>query len=259
MIHTAAQRRTPRPHYSAPKQASQTIRSRSKFGVYTGRMDLKRRCQLCGLPLEPVLRPGQRGGKQRSYCSVSCRRKADWLRRRVLKPMRSAVCVWCSRSFETNRDSTRFCSTECRKAETLRHLADKWRENNPRPAQYVYTCDFCSGEIVRDRPLGGSRRYHADCAVEAKRARYRKKTVARQSATVRPSGVSLLAVVERDGWACWLCGVMVDQSVPRTSRMGATVDHVVPLSKGGSDELENLRLAHWICNNKKSDSLVTNA
>ena len=37
--------------------------------------------------------------------------------------------------------------------------------------------------------------------------------------------------------------------------MGLTVDHVIPLSKGGSDELENLRPAHWICNNRKSDKV----
>ena len=115
------------------------------------------------------------------------------------------------------------------------------------------------GEIVRDTPLGGYKRYHAECSVEAKRARYRKKTVRRQSLTVRPSGVSLLDVVARDGWVCWLCNMPVDESLPRTSRMGATVDHVVPLAKGGSDELDNLRLAHWICNNKKSDRLVADA
>lgn len=209
-------------------------------------------CVIC----KGVIDPAKRGPKS-PYCSRDCGEKARAVAKR--RGPFDLVCHVCLKGFVSKQSHTRYCSPDCYRAANTVRASGRWKRLNPRPAQYVYTCDFCSGEILRDRPLGGSRRYHADCAVEAKRARYRKKTVARQSATVRPSGVSLLAVVERDGWACWLCGVMVDQFVPRTSRMGATVDHVVPLSKGGSDELENLRLAHWICNNKKSDSLVTNA
>jgi 5-methylcytosine-specific restriction endonuclease McrA len=41
----------------------------------------------------------------------------------------------------------------------------------------------------------------------------------------------------------------------RTSKMGLTVDHWIPLSKGGSDDMSNLRPAHWICNRRKSNSL----
>lgn len=32
-----------------------------------------------------------------------------------------------------------------------------------------------------------------------------------------------------------------------------TFDHHVPMSKGGDDELDNLRLAHWMCNQIKGD------
>lgn len=58
-----------------------------------------------------------------------------------------------------------------------------------------------------------------------------------------------LAVYERDGWLCWLCG----QLVGRASRGGydpqvASLDHVLPVSLGGSDDLANLRCAHRACN-----------
>lgn len=36
----------------------------------------------------------------------------------------------------------------------------------------------------------------------------------------------------------------------------ASVDHVIPLSKGGSSEEENLKLAHKDCNDKKGDLLI---
>lgn len=37
-------------------------------------------------------------------------------------------------------------------------------------------------------------------------------------------------VMERDGWTCQLCGAPADE-----------VDHVVPWSMGGTDDLDNLR------------------
>jgi 5-methylcytosine-specific restriction endonuclease McrA len=50
-------------------------------------------------------------------------------------------------------------------------------------------------------------------------------------------------VVERDGGVCHLCGLP-----------GATsADHVVPVSRGGRDELANLRAAHLSCNLARRD------
>jgi 5-methylcytosine-specific restriction endonuclease McrA len=57
----------------------------------------------------------------------------------------------------------------------------------------------------------------------------------------RRSRVRRLA--ERDGDLCWLCRGEFGEG-----RLLRTVDHVVPASAGGSDALENLRLAHKVCN-----------
>lgn len=35
----------------------------------------------------------------------------------------------------------------------------------------------------------------------------------------------------------------------------ATIDHIIPLSKGGKDEITNMQLAHYDCNQLKADSL----
>ena len=35
--------------------------------------------------------------------------------------------------------------------------------------------------------------------------------------------------------------------------MSASIDHVVPISHGGLDAWHNVRLAHWICNVRRSD------
>jgi 5-methylcytosine-specific restriction endonuclease McrA len=67
--------------------------------------------------------------------------------------------------------------------------------------------------------------------------------------------IDIFVLAERGNFVCHICSGLVDMSVSRVSRFGATVDHVVPISKGGLDSLENVRLAHWICNIRKSDSL----
>lgn len=54
---------------------------------------------------------------------------------------------------------------------------------------------------------------------------------------------------------CYICGKFVDKKLKFPHPMSATVDHVIPLSKGGSNDLDNLRLAHNICNRLKSDDI----
>lgn len=62
-------------------------------------------------------------------------------------------------------------------------------------------------------------------------------------------------IAERDGWWCWLCGGEIDPAAPATSPLRATVDHLVPRSRGGSSETRNLRLAHRRCNVRRGNHL----
>ncbi|MFN8021338.1 MAG: HNH endonuclease [Acidimicrobiales bacterium] len=62
-------------------------------------------------------------------------------------------------------------------------------------------------------------------------------------------------LAERDGWTCWLCGGDIDPHLPSTSPAGATIDHLVPRSRGGSNDAPNLRLAHRRCNVRRGNHL----
>lgn len=67
-------------------------------------------------------------------------------------------------------------------------------------------------------------------------------------------GATAKQLAERDGADCSICGKPVDMSLNRTvSLMGPSVDHVVPRSRGGGDEAENLALAHLLCNIRKGN------
>lgn len=61
------------------------------------------------------------------------------------------------------------------------------------------------------------------------------------------------ALYERDAWLCQLCGDGVDPTLPPSHEWAATLDHIAPRSLGGSDDDENLRLAHRWCNSVLGD------
>ncbi len=61
---------------------------------------------------------------------------------------------------------------------------------------------------------------------------------------------------DRDGNNCGLCGKAMLFEVktgPSGDKRGATIDHILPRSRGGADDLSNLQLAHWSCNNRKGN------
>lgn len=70
---------------------------------------------------------------------------------------------------------------------------------------------------------------------------------------IRISRADRLAIYERDDWTCGICREPVDQNAPPNSTWDATLDHVVPRSQGGADDLDNLRLAHRWCNSVRGD------
>jgi 5-methylcytosine-specific restriction endonuclease McrA len=57
------------------------------------------------------------------------------------------------------------------------------------------------------------------------------------------------AVFARDGWACQYCG----------ARSNLTVDHVIPRSKGGKSERDNIVASCAPCNRRKGDLLPETA
>ena len=70
-----------------------------------------------------------------------------------------------------------------------------------------------------------------------------------------PYGIDLRVLGERDQWTCWVCGGEVTPSTPQGSPHGASVDHVIPRSRGGSNDRSNLRLAHRRCNGQRGSRI----
>ena len=64
------------------------------------------------------------------------------------------------------------------------------------------------------------------------------------------------AILDRDNWKCCNCGIKVhdDRDRPYTPDK-ANIDHVIPISKGGDSEPNNLQTLCRTCNLSKSDKI----
>ena len=75
--------------------------------------------------------------------------------------------------------------------------------------------------------------------------------------------ITLEKLFKRDSGVCYLCGKPCDWSDRDVKRriIGIkypSMDHVIPVSKGGEHSWQNVRLAHFGCNSAKSNKLLTN-
>nr|DAQ33771.1 MAG TPA: HNH endonuclease [Caudoviricetes sp.] len=63
-------------------------------------------------------------------------------------------------------------------------------------------------------------------------------------------------VIDVYGWRCSICHTMINPDATRL-RDRLSIDHVLPVSRGGTDTIENLRPAHYGCNAARGDGSRT--
>jgi 5-methylcytosine-specific restriction endonuclease McrA len=86
--------------------------------------------------------------------------------------------------------------------------------------------------------------------------KYSRKRRALKSATLSES-YSAQLILEIYGYNCYICFCPIDVNVDRkigknkSWQFALHLDHVIPLSKGGTDLIENIRPTHAVCNLKK--------
>lgn len=188
------------------------------------------------------------------------------------KPRPEATCEWCNSSFVPRQNHQRFCRNACKqKAKRVRlgRLTDRRTESNPagtfvRPAKTIASplrivpCKQCSRLMV----ARNGRKYCSDsCRIDSINVRVMGLYyLAADSGRVKQAMAWRRQIVEyladRDGTKCVLCNRHIDITLPsgtRGSDMGPSVDHVIPRSQGGADNMANLRLTHWKCNRQRGN------
>ena len=115
---------------------------------------------------------------------------------------------------------------------------------------------FCEcGEIINGRA--------ACCKRCTNRNKNKYKEVSRRikiKGALVDSDISVLKLFKRDSGICYLCGGLcdVDDKIEKDGTiicgdMYPSIDHVIPLARGGKHSWENVKLAHRICNTLKAD------
>lgn len=137
----------------------------------------------------------------------------------------------------------------------------------------IHVCEICGNEYtIRTRMEKEGLKYYTDngcCSAECAKKRARKKRRAsgyldghrhraRRYGCEYDGSVTLKRLIKRDGLRCAICGGMCDPNDHEwTEHSGPkypTLDHIVPLSKGGGHTWDNVQVAHAICNSRKRDT-----
>jgi 5-methylcytosine-specific restriction endonuclease McrA len=92
---------------------------------------------------------------------------------------------------------------------------------------------------------GQNRKYCPDCR------RLRNRDInSRHFNSRRANGtpLTITELADRDGRKCHICRRKIDLNLPGSHRFGPTIEHILPISKGGNNDPANLALAHRKCN-----------
>lgn len=148
--------------------------------------------------------------------------------------------------------------TDCRRCHTKRRQ-EKAR-NRPLPPLVPLVCEQCHDIFYRRYFISLMRFCGKACGARwwvqnnrERRKSHAQRRNAKERGAVRTGPVVRKEIFARDNWICGLCRGQVDCTLKFPHRMSATLDHILPLSKGGSHEPSNVQLAHFACNCRKKD------
>jgi hypothetical protein len=128
--------------------------------------------------------------------------------------------------------------------EKARKRSAKWAKDNPKRIAQL------SIKWAEDNP---------EKKRESRRKNYRKRKASKLQNGHSP--YTEAEVINLYGTDCHLCGQPIDFEAPRRAGLsgwefGLQIDHVLPVTKGGPDTLENVKPAHGKCNISKSNKIL---
>lgn len=99
------------------------------------------------------------------------------------------------------------------------------------------------------------------CKECGKKLSYARKWHRIPKKQIADKDITLEALYRRDSGVCYLCGKKCDWDDKDGNIVGPlypSIDHLIPVSHGGFHAWDNIRLAHFACNVKKSDKIIPN-
>lgn len=192
------------------------------------------------------------------YCSPECRQQYVEDKKLGEKQSSEKTCPVCGTVFTVNSSSHKYCSERCqrkaayakKKGIALSRAGEKICPVCKTPfittnAHKIFCSKRCQRIVNRYK--------YGDCD---RSLRYDERL---RKCTTIDKYISLRALILRDNNTCAICGGkcdLYDYSVTEHGSILAgpnhpSIDHIVPLSKGGQHTWANIQLAHRRCNTQK--------
>lgn len=171
-------------------------------------------------------------------------------------PTYGRACQHCSAAFVSSTDTARYCSRACRiRAKRARaHSTDYMREYM---RAYTRKRAGLVSRTIECRECGSAfeaaRKKAYCCSPEcSKRFSRRCRDYAKRTTALPFEKLSPRSVFERDGWTCQECGVPTPEAKRGTTEPNSPeLDHILPLSRGGTHTYANVQCLCRQCNMRK--------
>ncbi len=232
-------------HCSVECRHKSRLISLNKFAE-KNRLKELRKCLICG---DSFIAEGK-GFRRQRYCSDKCARRAENNKRNERRMDDAPIddCPQCGKTFK-NRGGRTYCSYEC-------YIESK------RPLEQTSRCPIC-GQDFNQR--GCRFRYCSPlCSAKAQEDVYRRNTMTRRALCTTNGHVETIdpkSIFERDGWRCQLCGKKTPKGLYKTNGTkryanAPSLDHIIPISRGGDHTRTNVQCACYLCNCKKGNKII---
>ena len=199
----------------------------------------------------------------------------------------NVVCLECQKK-ETQRRNEEKKRLEAQQAKVRKIEREWYKATHPPKPKNSYAeqhevflnregiCEICGKPYtVRDYVKSCGSRYARDSGVcskechdiklrESARERHKGRRDnhrhrARKYGSEYDPSVTLKKLIKRDGMRCAICGGMCDWGDRSWSKytgpLYPSIDHIIPMAKGGPHTWSNVQVAHIICNSEKGDRI----
>ena len=119
-----------------------------------------------------------------------------------------------------------------------------------RPHRAKGLCGRCYNKQLRTQEMRKAEYKWTD----ARRNSYHERRARKKNPDGTIERIDIAKIAERDKFICGICSEPVDMALVYPAAKSRSLDHVVPLSKGGAHTEGNVQLAHLDCNLDKSDT-----
>lgn len=166
----------------------------------------------------------------------------------TIRKGRSLICEYCDKKAREQKEQ---------EIHRQKEIDKELREFN-RPVKKFEQVSPSICEVCGCFFIGHRKTCSAECRKEQLNHYHnmKKRKRIRQSWTDESKTICLSKLYERDKGICWLCGGQCDYSADTNDNSYPSIDHIIPIAKGGLDKWNNIKLAHRGCNSVKGANFV---